>query len=109
MRGRALVRAARDGHMPRLQFVALDDPVAHGRQRLQRLGRAAQHAGPLRIARAAEHGAAGVHHNCVHAVARLYDAPAHFLDDAWLHAPRTISACPSYPSSRRSSKRSIPS
>ena len=39
----------------------------------------------------------GVHHDRVHAVARLDDAPAHFLDDACLHAPAYDIGMPELP------------
>ena len=45
----------------------------------------------------AEHGAAGVHDDGVHAVTRLDDAPAHFLDDACLHAPAYDIGMPELP------------
>ncbi len=91
-----------------LELVALDHAVAHRRQRLQRLRGAAQHAGELGVAGGRQDGAAGVHHDGVDAVTRLDHAPAHLLDDADLQRPRTITACPSCPSSRRSSRPSIP-
>ena len=98
VRGRALVRAARDGDVTRLEVVALDHAVAHGRQRLQRLGGAAQHAVELGIARATPSTApAGVDHDGVHAVARLDDAPAHLLDDACLHTPAYDTGMPELP------------
>ena len=109
-RARACPRASRR-RRPR------DAPRGRSARRPRRARRAAPAAAWRRCAAcratrdrpcSAEDGAPGVDDDRVHAVARLDDAPAHLLDDACLHAPRTISACPSYPSSRRSSKRSIP-
>ncbi len=98
VRGRALVRAAGDGDVARLEVVALDHAVAHRRQRLQRLGRAAQHARESRRSPArGEHGALAVHDDGVHAVTRLDDAPAHFLDDACLPPPAYDNGMPELP------------
>ncbi len=109
VRGRALVRAAGDRDVARLELVVLDDAVANGRQRLQRLGGAAQRhvdsGSPMPPRTAPE---ASTMTACTRWRAST-TPPRTSSTTPFSTGPHTISACPSCPSSRRSSKRSIPS